>query len=183
LKLLTEARAKTATSASDATSKVKSKNKRKTSQDSEKDELSNLFACLDVEEPSLSALGEDASSDGTDRPAAPPPPYYKLEKEDEDEAFKTWCFLQDLNDVRTFVRETWLQYSKGEISFLAASSITDTAFGLLRRADEEFAKTSTVETDWNALLTYFGITWFTRERAIWLCPATHDREPPAWTPN
>ncbi|KAK5113585.1 hypothetical protein LTR85_010814 [Meristemomyces frigidus] len=138
------------------------------------DQLENLFACLELEEPSLKSSDSDSPGDHK-APPTPPPPYYKLEEEDDDVAFKTWCFLQDLNDVRSFVRDTWLEYSKGELSFLAASSITDTAFGLLRCADEEFAKS--VPTDWSALLRYFGITWFTRERAVWLCPAKHGSVP------
>ena len=131
--------------------------------------MGNLFDRLHVEEPSTQALGDQAH----------PPPYtasplpdFKLEKEDDDSAFAVWCFLQDLNDVRSFVHNTWLEYSRGEISFLAGSTVTGTAFGLLRTADAEFAATSSLEsTSWDVLMNYLRIGFFTRNQAVWLCPA------------
>jgi hypothetical protein len=94
-----------------------------------------------------------------------------VEDDDDDEVFQVWCFLQDLYDVRMYVRDTWIEYSHGQVSFLLASSVTETAFGLLRCADAEFeASSSLPATDWLALLGYLGITMFTRGWAVWLFP-------------
>lgn len=153
--------------------KVKPKDKPEVSRASPS-ELNNLFACLDIEEPSPTPLGERPPS-GTSQSRTPK--HFKLENEDEDLAFPTWCFLQDLNDVRTFVQGTWLEYSRGEFSFLAASSITDTAFGLLRCTDEEFSKSNSQTTDWSPLLQYFGLEFFVRERALWVCPRVAGSQP------
>ena len=158
--------------------------------------LDNLFASLDVEEPSGTPLGIHTPTTQTPKAAtrasrAPKTPerskagattstakvsdssklIFKLEHEDDDDGFATWCFLQDLNDVRVFVGDAWREYSRGEISFLAASSITDTAFGLLHSADDEFGKIRS--THWPDLLHYFGLTHFERETTVWVCPETH----------
>lgn len=172
MKLLTEGRAKSTLTASEnkfeVASKSKFKSKSKVPAAAADDIVSSLFACLQLEEPSSSPLGKYLPP----YTAASPPAYFKLEKEDEDSGFETWCFLQDLNDIRKAVQDTWLEYSRGEISFFTASSITDAAFCLLRCADAEFTVSSPHEsTDWNMLIQYLGLSWFTRNRAIWLCPS------------
>ncbi|KAK3671124.1 hypothetical protein LTR78_008925 [Recurvomyces mirabilis] len=103
--------------------------------------LTNLFGCLNVGEPSelLSASLPVHTS------AASNPKYsFKLETENHDGPFAIWCHLKDLYDFRQNVRQAWIDHKRGDISFLAASSLTDTAFGLLRRADhvviDEFAQ-------------------------------------------
>lgn len=131
--------------------------------------MNSLFGSLELEEPGEDPLGP-ASKDDTG-PKTPRRP--KLETEcKSDDAFRTWCFLQDLADIRASIKDTWQGYAKGEISFFAAGVITDTAFGMLRRADEEFAKTSPFgSTEWKKLLKFLGITYFTSNNAVWMRPA------------
>jgi len=61
-----------------------------------------------------------------------------LDDEDGGIAFALWCLLQDLNDVRNCIQASWLEYGKGDVSLLAADVITETAFGLMRRATDSF---------------------------------------------
>ncbi|KAK3722471.1 hypothetical protein LTR37_002463 [Vermiconidia calcicola] len=153
-----------------------SKQNRTAPQDTIDDTISNLFGCLQVEEPSPSPLGEEQPPGSTPQPTTD----FKLEKAENDSIFAIWCFLQDLNDVRAFVKSIWLEYTRGEISFLAASSTTDTAFGLLRCADAEFAASSHLQTtDWKELLEYLGLSYNTYGQVVWLCrnPETPKTEP------
>lgn len=91
----------------------------------------------------------------------------------------TWCFLTDLDDVRSFAKESWTEYLQGRISFLAASTITDTAFGLLRCADEDFLKeeSGSSSTNWEDLVAYLGLAYFYRGETLWLFPATQGNAP------
>lgn len=61
---------------------------------------------------------------------------------------------------------------RGEISFIAAGVITDIAFSLLRRADEEFTKISPFDsTEWSDLLRYLGIDYFVFHGHVWMHPS------------
>jgi hypothetical protein len=75
--------------------------------------------------------------------------------------------------VRSYVNATWKEYAKGEISFLAASTVTDTAFGLLHSADDAFTREEHFgkSTDWSDYMTFLGLSWWNRDQTIWLCPA------------
>ena len=110
------------------------KSKSKTNGNSS-DPVGNLFDLLSLHDSAKDNIeGESAQSLNQDPPRYSATPTsnvsYKLEGEDNDSAFAIWCFLRDLNSVRDAVRETWLEYSEGKISFLTASTVTDTAFGL-----------------------------------------------------
>ena len=100
LTLLTEARDKLHPPQNEPARPAERKSKKGTkssisTQPSKGDKIANLFALLQVDEPSSSPLGEE-----------PPPPYeantifdtvsdydFKVELDDEDPAFATWCFL------------------------------------------------------------------------------------------
>ena len=130
--------------------------------------LSSLFSCLNVEEPGQNPLGELGSPKSA---AHDKHPTFRLAQLDDDPAFETWCFLQDLADIRKHVKQTWQDYARGDISFLAAGTITDTAFGLLREADERFAQSSPfASTDWSRLIEYLGLNVFVRGQSVWLHP-------------
>lgn len=171
LEILEIARAKhantTASTSKAKASKADVKDKKKSTDP--KAALSSLFESLQLEEPVANPLGS-APLPASTMPQSATQPEFTL-RHDTDNAFKTWCFLQDSADLRASVMETWKDYTNGEVSLFAAGVITDTAFGLLRRADEEFAKTSPFgSTDWSQLLEYLGITYFTRNNAIWMHP-------------
>lgn len=99
LTLLTEARDKLHPPEDEPARPAERKSRKSTksnisTQKSKGDKIANLFALLQVDEPSSSPLGEE-----------PPPSYqatisdtmsdydFKVENDDEDPAFATWCFL------------------------------------------------------------------------------------------
>ncbi|CZT20929.1 uncharacterized protein RCC_06790 [Ramularia collo-cygni] len=150
------------------------KKKRKSPQEISSGKLNNLFNLLQLDEPSPIMEGDPPPS--YQEATSPPQMNFKLVAE-EDTSFVVWCFLQDLADIRAYVLSTWLEYSKGEVSFLIASSVTDTAFGLMRCAEEDFAKDSTVSraTDFKSLMRYFNLQYCVAGRVLWICPAASQR--------
>lgn len=129
------------TSKSSGTTKKKKKNKAKQGAN-KNDALNNLFAHLQVKEPSLQPLDSEPvprapdSTDGRTRTAGKVP-QFRLEEESDDVAFQLWCFSEDINDMRSFISETWREYVRGEVSVVAAGLITTTGFILMRQANEE----------------------------------------------
>lgn len=93
----------------------------------------NLFAQLQVEEPSQSPLGQTPSN----RCVAKPKPLANkndVEQGDTDEnLFALWCFLADARDLRLSIVSTWLAYASGDVSFMAGSLVLETGLTLLRQ--------------------------------------------------
>ncbi|KAK5127823.1 hypothetical protein LTR85_004939 [Meristemomyces frigidus] len=116
--------------------------------------MTNLFSQLEVEEPSAAPLGAQPKTQ-LPKNAAKVQEYDLADEEDN--AFALWCFLEDLNDVRTFVRNTWHEFAAGDISFVAASMVTDVAFGLMRSADEDFVKERPLFADHMVIMLYLGL--------------------------
>lgn len=133
--------------------------------------LGSLFHSLELEEPTTHPLGLKPNRDAPNTAQTATPTRFTLEKTNEDNAFKTWCFLQDLSDVREFINNIWMDYMRGDVSLLSAGVMTDTALVLLRRADDEFSETSPFgSTDWLELLRFLGIDYFVQNGAIWMRP-------------
>ncbi|KAK5674876.1 hypothetical protein LTS10_012288 [Elasticomyces elasticus] len=115
--------------------------------------VSNFFDQLDLEEPSASPLGD-----------GPPPPYddtlgvadskpladakFEMENPDESDAFVLWCYLQDLNDIRSSIKATWCEYAKGEITLDVAGMTTEVAFGMMNRSHDESIAIKPKFSDW-----------------------------------
>ena len=124
-----------------------------------KDSLPNLFAHLDVEEPSHSPLGAEPEPrvktvDAAEASAT----NQSLELDDNAEKeFALWCLLEDLHDVRVYVRTTWEEFIAGELTFLAASAITDCAFGVMRRASQELANLDIDFAYLGGVLSFLGL--------------------------
>lgn len=160
-------------SASSSKKESSGKKKQKKQREDPREAISSIFASLELEEPSTNPPGSAPSPTHVNSASSPSQVSvkFRLEKEEEDNAFKTWCFLQDLADIFKSVKQNWEDYVKGEVSFFAAGVITDTAFGLLRCADEDFATVSPFgSTDWKKLLDFLGISYFERNKAVWLHP-------------
>ena len=104
--------------------------------------LNNLFAHLYLEEPSAKPLGSGRTpSKPTASDTTPPTTKFRLKaNEVDDVAFEIWCFLEDLNDVRMYIREAWREYVRGDVTLIAAGLTCNTGFGLMRQANEEFLK-------------------------------------------
>lgn len=120
------------------------------------DHLSNLFTHLELEEPSQAPLGA-AQRHQPKQSSAPSIDEMDISDCDPSVDFDLWCLLQDLNDVREFVRQAWSEYASGAISIVAASTITETAIGLIRLKNEEFSPQHTNFKDWWYLLRHFSI--------------------------
>lgn len=135
------------------------------------DDLESIFAHLELEEPSMTPLGNSPLPASSNSPAASARTYLKL-SEGSDSAFKVWCFLQDLGDIRESSKRAWEKYAKGELSYFNASLTTGAAFGLLRRVHEQFAEISpTKSTAWASVLEYLGIQYFVHGQVVWLHPS------------
>lgn len=125
----------------------------------------------DLEEPALDPFGEAPPLISMVTSAETDQMNFKLENETEDSAFEVWCYLQDMADLKTSVKRARDDYRRGEISFLAANSLTKTAFGLLHRADEEFKNSGPLaDTEFKTVISYIGLSYFARGSAVWMCP-------------
>lgn len=110
-------------------------------EDSEREgDITNLFACLTVDEPTENALG---SAPG---PAIPRTRGKQITFElDESEtarherSFAIWCLLQDLRDLRREVQKAWVGHKSGKISFSTAAMVSTVAISLARFAENELA--------------------------------------------
>lgn len=104
----------------------------------------NRFAVLTVEEPREFAQTEPA-----------PVSTKKIVKVDIDEEddqtesylgqlyFKTLCLFQDLQSMRVFITQTWLEYREKKIDLMNASIVTDSALQIAKNLTEE------VEAEWH----------------------------------
>ncbi|KAK5127814.1 hypothetical protein LTR85_004930 [Meristemomyces frigidus] len=104
-----------------------------------KESLPSLFAQLEVEEPSENPLGDEPSPTFQQQDEhEQQPEYHSLEVDDSAEKeFALWCFLEDLHEIRTYLRSIWSDYATGELSFMTASAVTDQAFGIMRRTERD----------------------------------------------
>jgi hypothetical protein len=59
------------------------------------------------------------------------------ELDDDDLYFMIYCFFKDWNSLREYLQERWCDLTDGIISLAAVSLITNTAFELLRRSEQE----------------------------------------------
>ncbi|CAJ2506321.1 Uu.00g004510.m01.CDS01 [Anthostomella pinea] len=55
--------------------------------------------------------------------------------------FMLFCFFKDLNDVRSYLRNTWEDYRDGKTPLVTAAVVTDLAFDVVQRKEREFLDT------------------------------------------
>jgi hypothetical protein len=102
--------------------------------------FNNSFQHLKVEEPVDNPLG---TTTGTAQGfTAADKLTFRLEKQKGDNAFAVWSLLEDFSAVKKYITSVWRDYKAGRKTLLAAGAITDTAFGLMRHANEDFAKSN-----------------------------------------
>jgi hypothetical protein len=99
--------------------------------------FNNSFQHLKVEEPVENPLGTTTVT--IEGFTAADKLTFRLEKQKGDKAFAIWCLLEDFRAVRNYITSVWQDHRAGRRSLLAAGAITDTAFGLMRHANEDFA--------------------------------------------
>ncbi|EME79336.1 uncharacterized protein MYCFIDRAFT_79567 [Pseudocercospora fijiensis CIRAD86] len=127
----------------------------KSSAKSLESELSNIFARLEVEEPSATPLGSAPSPN--QKATTPESTNVVLEDDAQDAAFALWCHCEDLRDLRRYVQDVWQQYARGEVSLLAATMVADTAMSLMRFAGEELASNYPELSSWNGTLRFLSL--------------------------
>lgn len=91
-------------------------------------DVSNVFNALAIEEP---------ASEGTAPPELPPQKstdhvYYEPESDDSDQAFAVFAFFDDLNSVREYISDVWVDYAKGQLDVMSAAVTTDTGFRMIK---------------------------------------------------
>ncbi|KAF2206347.1 hypothetical protein CERZMDRAFT_89369 [Cercospora zeae-maydis SCOH1-5] len=89
-------------------------------------DLANIFASLDLEEPSDSPLGSVCSTDTSNATGN-----IFTEKPEDERPFKLWCMLEDFRDIRLYTRQLWRRYHNGELTFPVAAYVTDVAFRMI----------------------------------------------------
>ncbi|KAF2173684.1 hypothetical protein M409DRAFT_48624 [Zasmidium cellare ATCC 36951] len=133
-----------------------------------KDDLSNLFECLELEEPSEAPLG-NVSSTHTPRKQFE---CGDFSDDEEDEAFALWCYIEDANDTRKFVRKMWFDYRDGELSLAVAGMVTECAFDLLQHAHIGFVENFPSLNDWPSLMAHLGLQWIANQNVAYVYPAS-----------
>ncbi|KAK4618926.1 hypothetical protein CLAFUW4_12295 [Fulvia fulva] len=133
-------------------------NKRKKKSVATTEDTTNAFARLQVEEPqAVIHVGPSKAFPGQ----APADDYtrttFKLDKKEENANIALICHLQDLHDVRILVKEAWISFSRGEVSLVYASMVTEVAFGLLRCADDQFTTLNPKLAEYRHVLDALGV--------------------------
>jgi hypothetical protein len=114
--------------------------------------FNNLFQHLEVEEPVENPLGTTTGTvegfTAADKLA------FQLERQKGDKAFAIWCLLEDFKAVREYIAGVWKDYRAGRKSLLAAGAITESAFGLMRHANEDFANGNGDVATYQAMIAF-----------------------------
>ncbi|CAK1365679.1 unnamed protein product [Cercospora beticola] len=90
-------------------------------------DISNMFANLDLEEP-CDGAPNSATGSATKPESSNMTPDVLAGEPGDERPFKIWCMLQDVRDIRVFVRELWRRYYDGDFTFPTAAYVTDMAF-------------------------------------------------------
>lgn len=100
-------------------------------------DLTNMFAALQVEEPSLDSDAATPASAKAKAKKQPPREYEIEDSASEDALFAVLGFLKDFGEIETLVMQTWMHYRDGRLNLMAASVTTDTAYGIIKRGTED----------------------------------------------
>lgn len=136
-----------------ATQKAKRK-KTKTKTETQLSAVENLFERLNVEEPLTMPLG------GSPVPSSAPQltgTSVTLEADTDSACMALWSYLSEMNDIRTYVRELWLQFRDGNISLANAGMITETALGMTTRAYKEFVEAYPQFATWKKIVEFLRL--------------------------
>ena len=66
---------------------------------------------------------------------------YEAETTMEEVYFAMFCFFNDLNRLREFLRNLWQQYDAGTLNLMTVSVTTNTAINIVRRAEQDLVTT------------------------------------------
>jgi hypothetical protein len=126
-------------------------------------DISNMFAALTVEEPTLNkdTAGPTASKKKTRKQ---PSQEYEIEDSSTDDfMLAVLGFLEDYAKIELFVMETWMHYRDGRVNLMAASVVTDTAYGMIKRSSEDLLSSAPGKKK----MTYYDIvTQFSDDEVV-----------------
>ncbi|KAF7198378.1 hypothetical protein HII31_00117 [Pseudocercospora fuligena] len=117
--------------------------------------LSNLFDHLQVEEPSIEAWSKPSLKKAESASKLVSEPITLEVNEQEEKRFALWCLLQDMEELRAFIQQTWREHRNDDtVSLVAASAVAETGFEIMRRMEGEFVQ------KYPDLDTYQEALWF-----------------------
>ena len=129
---------------------------RDSGQPSETETTRNRFASLGNEE-TEPADAEVTSREISTLPLADPPSkktgrVQTHARRNDEHVFAIWCLLEDFDSIRTLIPRIWTDCVAGKRSVMAAGVVTDAAFALMRRTNEEFASSHGKLAQWKEML-------------------------------
>ena len=102
-------------------------------------DVSNMFAALTVEEPTLET-DEAAPTAAKKKAKKQPSQEYEIQDSSADDfLLPVPGFLEDYTETERSVMEAWMHYRDGRLNLMAASVVTDTAYGMLKRSSEDLS--------------------------------------------
>jgi hypothetical protein len=115
-------------------------------------DFNNSFQHLKVEEPAENPLGMTTGT--VEGFTALDKLNFQLEKQKGDKALAICCLLEDFSTVKQYITSVWRDYKAGRRTLLAVGAITDSAFGLMRHANEDFARSNSDVASCQAMLAF-----------------------------
>ena len=111
--------------------------------ESQLDNMTNIFDILNVEETELNETDERAPTTKIpeESKTTVPPRRYEVETDDEEIYFALYCFFDDLDRLRDFILDLWIDYKSGDLDLVTASVTTNMAFQLVSRAEQDLIST------------------------------------------
>ncbi|KAL8939589.1 MAG: hypothetical protein Q9216_003269 [Gyalolechia sp. 2 TL-2023] len=107
----------------------------------DQEDFANIFNMLELEEPSQAFLDAPGASH---KPEAEKPAerLYEAETDQsrEEKYLASHCLFQDVRNIRSFIRQLWLNYQEHQPSLVSVSVATNTAICLVRDMEEEFVR-------------------------------------------
>ncbi|KAJ3154086.1 hypothetical protein HDU86_005011 [Geranomyces michiganensis] len=102
----------------------------------------NRFAALDIEgEEDLEDDDNEATTTSLDVGKTNVRKVYDVEEDDSEVLFTIYCLFMDLDNIRSFLQDTWTDYKAGKIDLITASVTTNTAVEMVRDIQNELAST------------------------------------------
>jgi hypothetical protein len=141
--------------------------------------LSNLFNGLEVQDTadSIPVLETDPPHKLAD---AVPLSTYVLESQtderEQDAVFAIFCFFKDAIDMRLFVRRTWRDFKRGELTLITAASIMNAAIASIERLDASLIEQHPRFENYHDLIEFIGDKCYNEEDdpALGFLSNTHD---------
>lgn len=127
------------------------------SEGKEQEEIANIFASLDIEEPSQEFLD---APDVKPAPKVPKEgqPKYEVEtlQTREEEYLAAHCLLVDVQNIRHFLCALWKNYQDG-MDLCAISVTVNTAIDFVRTLEQDMVRRFPTKTDYESIIMIFYI--------------------------